>query len=315
MRFRSEYEEMEFQKFKGAGVYADLMLDHTFKKAFDPDSENKVCLVAMLNALLEGEIDAPIRDVRSRDKERRGDSRENRSTVFDLYCVDDRGRRFIIEMQISVQDNIVERAVYYASQAVVSQGERGRGYDYSLSPVFTVVFTEFEVFGDTRCVRNAKLRESGGGALSGTLNFTFVELPKFGKSLSELEGPLDKCLYALKHIKELREMPPSYTGSGFERLFLAAKLAKLTKEELAMIDLEQKRKWDAYAVRKHNRNVRSKAIAEGRAEGLAQGLAEGRAQGQIQKACEMARGFRDAGVPLHVIANVSGLSEEEIQKL
>ncbi|MCR5029499.1 MAG: Rpn family recombination-promoting nuclease/putative transposase, partial [Fibrobacter sp.] len=59
----------------------------------------------------------------------------------------------------------------------------------------------------------------------------FIELPKFRKKLEELETDLDKCLYALCHIKELQKMPSTYTGSSFELLFRTAELAKFSKEE------------------------------------------------------------------------------------
>ena len=62
-------EAKTFEEFKGAGVFADLLLDRTFKKAFNPDSQNKVCLIALLNAVLEGEIASPMVDVQSRNKE------------------------------------------------------------------------------------------------------------------------------------------------------------------------------------------------------------------------------------------------------
>lgn len=311
LQFKSDAERRDFERFKGAGVYADLMLDYTFKKAFDPDSENKVCLIALLNALLEGEIDSPIEDVRSRDKEIPGQSREGRTTVFDIYCTDDRGRRFIIEMQIADRGNIVSRSIFYAAQAVVSQGSRGGGYDYSLCPVFTVVLMEFRAFPDDRCVHNARLRERDGRDIGGALHFTFVEFPKFVKRAGELETDLDRGLYALKHIKEMREMPPDYAGGAFEPLFRAAKLARLTREELAMITLEQKRKWDEYAIRKHHEDslarARVEAAAEGRAEGLAEGLAEGRR--------EMAKSMLADEMPIDKIVQYSGLSEEEIREL
>lgn len=50
-----ENREETFDEYRGAGVYADLLLDKTFKKAFNPDTQNKICLIALLNALLEGE--------------------------------------------------------------------------------------------------------------------------------------------------------------------------------------------------------------------------------------------------------------------
>ena len=241
-----------YEDYKGSGVYADLLLDVTFKKAFNPDTQNKVCLIALLNALLEGEIDEPIEDVQSRDKEYNDGSNESRTTIFDLHCVDTKRRKFIIEVQIAKQENIVNRAIYYASQTVVSQGDRGRGYKYGLDPVITVVFMEFSVFDEQdKYLRKAMLREKDGTRISRTLNFVFVELPKFRKKLEELETNLDKCLYALCHIKELRKMPSTYTGSSFELLFRTAELAKFSKEEQKMIDAAQKAKWDAYAIQSY----------------------------------------------------------------
>ena len=241
-----------YEDYRGSGVYADLLLDLTFKKAFNPDTQNKVCLIELLNALLEGEIDEPIEDVQSRDKEHNDGSNENRTTIFDLHCVDSKNRKFIIEVQIAKQENIVNRAIYYAAQTVVSQGDRGRGYKYGLDPVITVVFMEFSVFDEQdKYLRKAMLREKDGTRISRTLNFVFVELPKFRKKLEELETNLDKCLYALCHIKELRKMPSKYTGSSFELLFRTAELAKFSKEEQKMIDAAQKAKWDAYAIQSY----------------------------------------------------------------
>ena len=143
-------EARTYEEYKGAGVFADLLTDRTFKKAFNPDTKNKVCLIALLNAVLEGEISSPIVDVQSRDKEFNDGSNENRTTVFDLYCIDSAQRRFIIEVQLLMQENIVNRAIYYASQTVIAQGERGQKYNYELKPVVTVVFMEFNVFVDDR---------------------------------------------------------------------------------------------------------------------------------------------------------------------
>ena len=243
-------EAKTFEEYKGAGVFADLLLDRTFKKAFNPDTQNKVCLIALLNAVLEGEIASPIVDVQSRNKEYSDGSNENRTTIFDLHCIDSERRRFIIEVQILFQENIVNRAIYYASQTVIAQGERGKKYNYDLKPVVAVVFMEFKVFADDRYIRRAKLREVNGASVSDTLNFAFVELPKFNKPLDELETTLDKALYALKNMKNMTQMPKQYANTVFELLFSTAKLAKLSKEEQKMIDEAQKAKWDNYAIHK-----------------------------------------------------------------
>ncbi|OWV22374.1 hypothetical protein B7982_09100 [Fibrobacter sp. UWB2] len=282
-------EARTYEEYKGAGVFADLLTDRTFKKAFNPDTKNKVCLIALLNAVLEGEISSPIVDVQSRDKEFNDGSNENRTTVFDLYCIDSAQRRFIIEVQLLMQENIVNRAIYYASQTVIAQGERGQKYNYELKPVVTVVFMEFNVFVDDRYIRRAKLREINGASVSEVLSFAFEELPKFNKPLDQLETTLDRGLYALKNMKNMTQMPKQYANTAFELLFSSAYLAKLSKEEQKMIDEAQKAKWDEYAI--------NKAALD---------------RGRNQKAREVAKDLLIEGDSVEKVVRVSKLSEADV---
>ena len=59
--------------------------------------------------------------------------------------------------------------------------------------------------------------------------------------------------------------------------------------------------------------------SEGRDEGIGIGMERGREEGigigVERERREMAKGFRDAGIPLELIARQTGLSEEEIQNL
>src|SRR5574344_2594343 len=285
----------------GAGVYADLLLDYTFKKAFNPEGQTKVCLIALLNAILEGEMEDPIRDVRSRDKELAFGSNENRRTIFDLYCDDTRGRRFIVEVQLAKLEHSLGRAVFYSAQSVIEQGRHGKDFDYAIEPVITVVLMDFEAFPeDRRHLRHGSIRERTGSQLTDLLHFSFVELPKFDKKENELETELDYALYALRHIKELRRMPESYSGSPFELLFHISEVAKLSKEEQRMIDLAQKAKWDDFATHKYAHDS---------------GYKEGLDRGALNAKKSIARAMLKAGDSPQKVACISGLSEEEIREL
>ena len=251
--------------------------------------------------MLEGEITLPIVDVQSRNKEYSDGSNENRTSVFDLHCIDSAQRRFIIEVQILFQENIVNRSIYYASQTIIAQGQRGKKYNYELNPVVTVVFMEFNVFADDRYIRRAKLREINGSCISDTLNFAFVELSKFNKPLDELETTLDKALYALKNMKNMTQMPKQYANTVFELLFSTAKLAKLSKEEQKMIDEAQKAKWDEYAI--HKAAIDS---------GLQQGLEQGLEQGRNQRNREIAKKMLLKNKPIEEITEFTELSEADV---
>ena len=55
--------------------------------------------------------------------------------------------------------------------------------------------------------------------------------------------------------------------------------------------------------------------AEGREEGLAEGLAEGRVEGRAEGIRTTAKGMKDKGIDLQIIADVTGLSLDDILKL
>ena len=174
-------------------------------------------------------------------------------------------------------------------------------YNYELKPIVPVVFMEFNVFADDRYIRRAKLREMNGAGISDTLNFAFIELPKFNKPLDELETTLDKALYALKNMKNMTQMPKQYVNTVFELLFSTAKLAKLSKEEQKMIDEAQKAKWDNYAI--HKAAIDS---------GLQQGLRQGLQQGLNVARQEMAKKMLLKKKPIDEITEFTELSEAEI---
>ena len=50
-------------------------------------------------------------------------------------------------------------------------------------------------------------------------------------------------------------------------------------------------------------------------KGLELGREQGRAEGEAQKQREIAKNFKDSGVPLDLIAKNTGLSVEEIENL
>ena len=66
--------------------------------------------------------------------------------------------------------------------------------------------------------------------------------------------------------------------------------------------------WDESAVRISYQNL-------GRKEGRKEGREEGREEGRKERTRELAKGFRDSGVPIDLISKQSGLSEDEIRSL
>ena len=78
------------------GRYINPFTDWGFKRLFGQEF-SKDLLINFLNDLFEGEFQ--IKDVTFKDKEQLGDSNDLRGCIFDIYCVTDDGKHFIVEMQ------------------------------------------------------------------------------------------------------------------------------------------------------------------------------------------------------------------------
>ena len=57
-------------------------------------------------------------------------------------------------------------------------------------------------------------------------------MPKFSKSLDELDSRFDKWLYVLRNLNKLDRIPDKLRGKVFEQLFETAEIAKFNAEQL-----------------------------------------------------------------------------------
>ena len=75
------------------GRYINPFTDWGFKRLFGQEF-SKDLLINFLNDLFEGEF--RIKDVTFKDKEQLGDSNDLRGCIFDIYCVTDDDKHFIV---------------------------------------------------------------------------------------------------------------------------------------------------------------------------------------------------------------------------
>ena len=76
--------------------YISLLTDFGFKRIFGTDP-NKDLLIDFLNSLFDGE--QVVKDVTFLNSEHVGDVRADRKAIFDVYCENEKGEKFIVEMQ------------------------------------------------------------------------------------------------------------------------------------------------------------------------------------------------------------------------
>ena len=91
------------------GRYINPFTDWGFKRLFGQEF-SKDLLINFLNDLFEGEFQ--IKDVTFKDKEQPGDTNDLRGCIFDIYCVTDDDKHFIVEMQNRWVPFFVNRFIY-----------------------------------------------------------------------------------------------------------------------------------------------------------------------------------------------------------
>lgn len=277
--------------------------DVGFKRIFGQEV-SKDLLIDFLNDLLVDE--RHIKDIRFLDKELLPEFEGDRGVIYDIYCTDENGDHFIVEMQNKQQINFKERTLFYLSHAITRQGERGAEWMFDLKAVYGVFFMNFALKDAPRKLRTDIVladRETHE-TFSDKLRFIFIELPSFKKTEEECENDFERWIYVLRNMDTLSRLPFKARKAVFEKLEQIVDIAALTKEERMRYDESIKVYRDHLAT-----------IAYAKTEGRAEGIAEGRAEGRMEGVLQTARNLKSMGLAMDVIKQATGLSAEEIEAL
>jgi predicted transposase/invertase (TIGR01784 family) len=288
-----------------AGKYINPYTDYGFKYLFGTEP-NKDITLELLNALLQGK--EVIKSLTLLPTEQLGDTKDDRRSVFDIYCKNEKGEKIIIEMQKADQQWFKDRSVYYSSFPIRQQGEKGQ-WRFGLKAVYTIGILDF-VFDEDKDDQEyyhhvVKLMDiNKKEVFYDKLTYIYLEMPKFQKTEAELETMTDKWLYALKNLSRLLERPAALQERIFKKFFEVAEIGNLSKEEYAKYFESEKVYYD-----------NDGAIRTAEAKGMAKGRAEGRAEGIEENKRANARRMKDDNMDINLISKYTGLTVEEISTL
>ncbi len=185
--------------------FFDPKNDFAFKKVFGTE-KNKDILIEFINDLIVFKDNVKIKSVEFLPSLLEPEARAKKTSVVDVLCKDDEGRLYVVEMQVASQKEFVKRAQYYAAKAYVSQAKEGDEYK-KLQEVVFLAITDFVMFPKKSRYKSDHIildREDGAHDLQ-DFSFTFLELPKFNKEISELSSRLEKWAYFFKHANHTSE--------------------------------------------------------------------------------------------------------------
>ncbi len=244
--------------------YINPLTDFGFKRLFGTEP-NKNLLIDFLNVILPTEH--RVKDLTYRSTENLGNSPLDRKAVFDLYCQSEKGEKFIVEMQKAKHNYFKDRSIYYASFPIQDQAEKG-DWNYKLDPVYTIGILDFvfdEDKNDDTLLHIVELKDQNCKVFYEKLKFIYLELPKFKKTIDQLNDHFDKWLFLLKHLPDLQEPPLPLQESVFMQLFEVARITSFSQVEREAYENSLKYYRDMNGV-----------IETAQEEGKAQGIQEGK---------------------------------------
>ena len=282
--------------------YINPFTDFGFKKIFGEEA-SKPLLIDFLNALLPQQN--KIIDLTFKNTEQLGQSESDRKAVYDIYCENENGEKFIVELQKAKQNYFKERTIYYSTFPIREQAERGE-WNYNLKAVYCVGILDF-TFEDyesepekSEVVHTIKLKNQKGKTFYDKLTYIYLEMPNFKQRQDELKTRLDKWLYFIKHLEDFQTIPSIFNDEVFTQAFEKAELANLGQAELDSYE-------NSLKIYRDLKNVIDTAYDEGKSEGKLEGKLEGK--------IETAKTLKESGVPADIISKATGLSESDIDKL
>lgn len=262
--------------------YINPFTDYGFKRLFG-EEPNKDLLLDFLNVLLKEE-QGIITDLTYLKGEQLGANVLDRKAIFDLYCENEKGEKFIVELQKTRQNFFKDRTVYYSTFPIREQAKRA-DWNYELKAVYTIALLDFIFEEDKheplKYRYDVKLSDIDTKKIFyDKLTFIYLEMPKFNKSIDELETRFDKWLYVLRNMNKLDRVPDKLREHIFEKLFETAEIAKFTPAQIQSYE-------DSLKYYRDLKNSLDTAKEEGKIEVARKALSKGYSINEIMELTEL----------------------------
>ena len=285
-----------------AAKYLNPYTDFGFKKLFGEEASKPV-LMDFLNALLPPEHQ--IADLSFKNPEQLGVNPYDRKAIYDIYCENQGGEKFIVELQKAKQNYFKDRTIFYSTFPIREQAERG-DWNYKLKAVYCIGILDF-TFDDyeteperSEVLHTIQLKNQHGKVFYDKLTYLYIEMPNFQKKESELRTRLDQWLYFIKYLEDFKQIPLIFRDTVFITAFETAELAKMTEADVFAYERSLK-------VFRDNKATFEYALEQAKKEGREQGREEGLKIAQRA----MVQKMLAQGLDVSMIEAITGLSKEE----
>jgi predicted transposase/invertase (TIGR01784 family) len=284
--------------------FFDPRNDVAFKHIFGQE-DHKDVLIEFLNAVFEDRHQAPIESVELLNPFQIPSHKQAKRSIVDVLCKDQAGDIYIVEMQVPHQPDFLKRAQFYASNEYVSQLEVGEEYG-ELRPVILLSIVNHVLFpgNDKYISDHATLDIDTKDHHLKDVQYTFIELPKFTKTLDEARTIKEKWVYFFKNAHKDMDIPESVRGTKI--------YAAYESLERFRWNAEQRRAYFEANLALQDESVKLKDAIK---RGEKKGREEGEKKGRHDEKLETARRLYILGISDDLIIQGTGISNKDLSSL
>lgn len=294
-----------------------------FLKIFGTE-KNKDILIHFLNDVVKFNKGARLKDVTFLKTIQDPEIQAQKTSVVDVLCEDQKGNRYIVEMQVAEEKGFAKRAQYYASKAYSSQ-LMIKGEYHALKAVIFLAIADFTMFPKKKAFKSDHVildQQSHENDLK-DFSYTFIELPKFTKGIDELSNITEKWVYFFKHAEET-------TDEDLRKLIDHDQILSRAYEELDRFSwnedelraYEEAEKQEGVRIaqfaKKYDDGVavgEKIGIEKGERIGIEKGEKIGIEKGEKRALLKVAKNLLAKGTKAQEIQRLTGLSKQEVLDL
>lgn len=247
---------------------------------------------------------------------------KDKGSQLDVLCRLSTGAYAMVEVQVKKENYWDERALYYAASVYVNQLQSGGQWD-DLKKVIGVNILGGGPLNHTHwehkknSIRHYRFQDQHDkvNVIDEIQLIQYALGDNYSEDLTQNNKNLRDWLDLFKNAHNKREVPEGISSSlkkAYERITIKTMPLEIIQRYKAESDIFKR-------ISEHDNLLKTESLEKGLAEGLERGLAEGLekglAEGQMKKSLEVAKKLLSKNRPHEEIADLTGLSLPEINKL
>jgi len=208
-------------------------------------------------------------------------------------------------MQLGYYKHFIQRAKFYAFQKFNTLVDKGNYKFEKLTPIYCIGFLAKGIFPKSKEYYHfARLTNQIGEEIDDQITHIIVEINKFEKKESEIQSDLDKLIFIMKNLENIKgidQLPKVLTEDWIKQAIEKVDKSQMTPEQ--RMNYEMMMAKNATIIEMLKDQERKQIIKE-TTDQTAKKIAK-----------QTAKSLKNLGVNLDLIAEATGLTIEEIESL